>query len=170
MTAPGAEPRHCAGCRGFTRPWELDCEGLTLEAVLMACARHPDDKSFRLARNFAATLEARAGNPGLLWRELRQDAYWQEWYCEPLRAGDGFRVAHEEWASENGLPVRRIYMIERIADAAAEERARTAGRPGGVRASGGAGTGTAGQLAPPGFTDLTAAPSQERPAGAGGGP
>ena len=174
MTAPGAE--HCAGCRGFTRDWASGCEGLTLEAVLMACARHPDDRAFSLARDFTGTLKARAENPGLLWRELVAGRpggpYWQDWYCEPPAAGAGFRVppGREEWTAGNDdMTVRRIYEIE-VIDAAAEERARPPGRPGGVRAARRAGTGTAGQLAPPGFTGLTAAPPQERPAGTGGGP
>lgn len=145
----GNHVRHCPGCNGYTASWDV-CEGLSkpelaaiLEAKLMMYARcnfdgrpmHPEDA--RVVEAFTETLRARAGGarPGLRWRERRQDAYWQEWYCEPPQPRDLFRVTHEEWAEENGQPVRRIYAIEEIHGAASS--------PAGTDSDGPAGPGTA---------------------------
>lgn len=170
MKLPGAE--HCPGCRGFTRDSEEDCQGLTLEAVLMAYARHPDgrDRPASLVSDFIATLTARTENPGLLWREFvggkPGGPYWQDWYCEPPGYDAGFRVlpGREEWVTEteDSYPARRIYAIE-VIDAAAEERAGASRRSGGVRPADGTRPGAA-AAAPA----ETAAP--ERPGRTGGGP
>jgi len=164
-------PEHCAGCRGFTRDWAAACAGLTLEAVLMAYARHPDgaDRPASLAADFLATLKARAENPGLLWREMKP-GFWQDWYCEPPGWGAGFRVhpGRDEWSAEDEIPVRRIYAIEVIDAAAQDIIAGTGRRPGGVRPADRARTGTAEWAAAARGTAPEAAPP-ERPDRAGGG-
>jgi len=71
---------------------------------------HPEDA--KVIDAFRATLAAREGGarPGLRWRE-QMDGYVLEWYCEPPRPSHRFRVNREEWDTENGQPVRRVYEI-----------------------------------------------------------
>jgi hypothetical protein len=106
----------------------------------------------------------RAGpRPERVLRERRDDGYgpyWQEWYCEPPGPGQHYRVSSQEWGFVDREPVRRIYAIERITDAAEEDAAAAGppGRPGGVRPG-------------PGSPPAAAAPAAEsRPGGDGGHP
>lgn len=62
---------------------------------------------------------------GYVHRELTPDAaagdpYWTEWYCEPPATGQRYRVPPGEEERDGFEPVRRVYAIEVITDAAEE--------------------------------------------------
>ena len=123
--------QHCAGCRGWTLDWELDCPGLgSLEDVLQQYARDSFGQEtppvhWKLIEALAETIRRREINPGLRWCERREDGYWQEWYCEPPRRGLLYRVGREYWEDEDGQPVRRIYEIRVVTDEPQAEGAGT---------------------------------------------
>lgn len=98
-----------------------------------------DAEKKRVARNdpewqeFLGITRETLRRAGPVLRE-HSEGYWTEWYCEPPETGQRFRVrpGGDEWDQPTGPePVRRIFEIEVVDDAAQSER-RTirAGSPG----------------------------------------
>lgn len=101
--------------------WDDD----TIEAVLEALTRYAGvlagparDRVLQARADIeqAEVRAARAGVPELSTEILREprDGYVEAWHTEPPAHGVRYRVhpGGDEWATEDGVPVRHIYRIE----------------------------------------------------------